>query len=197
VTHTRPHHSRGFTLVEVLVALVIVAVGMAAVLGALNSAAQSTSYFRDKTFAQWVALNRIAEVRLQRQRRVSEGKTKGDAELAGRKWRWEQEVTELDIPGVMRIDVRVQFADTGQRDSWIATSTGIVGDAVSDPDPAKPVWQLPPGGPGQTGDGDGSGNPGEGGDGTEQPPPPQPGPDPGTIDDPPPRPPPGEDPNDQ
>ncbi len=168
--HTRPHHSRGFTLVEVLVALVIVAVGMAAVLGALNSAAQSTSYFRDKTFAQWVALNRIAEVRLQRQR-VSEGKSKGDAELAGRKWRWEQEVTELDIPGVMRIDVRVQFADTGQRDSWIATSTGIVGQAVSDPTSNTPDLDIPRGGPGSGGGGEGPGGENNGGENENQPPP--------------------------
>ena len=167
--HTRLHHGRGFTLVEVLVALVIVAVGMAAVLGALNSAAQSTSYFRDKTFAQWVALNRIAEVRLQRQR-VSEGKSKGDAELAGRKWRWEQEVTELDIPGVMRVDVRVQFADTGQRDSWIATSTGIVGEAVSPPNSALPNLDLTPGGGPGGGGGAGDGTDGE----NEEPPPPAP-----------------------
>jgi general secretion pathway protein I len=182
------HRCRGFTLVEVLVALVIVAVGMAAVLGALNSAAQSTSYFRDKTFAQWVALNRISEVRLQRQR-VSEGKKKGESELAGRKWRWEQEVTELDIPGVMRIDVRVQFADTGQRDSWIATSTGIVGEAIKPPNSATPVWEPPPGGGPGTPGGPGENNDGENG---QPPPPPPPGTEDGAIVDPPTAPPPDE-----
>ena len=58
----------GFTLIEVLVALAIVAIGMAAVLGALNSSADTVSYLRDKTFAQWVALNRIAGLRLSGQR---------------------------------------------------------------------------------------------------------------------------------
>ena len=52
--------ARGFTLIEVLVALVIVAIGMAAVLGALSSSANTLSFLRDKTFAQWVALNQIA-----------------------------------------------------------------------------------------------------------------------------------------
>ncbi len=55
---------RGFTLIEVLVALAIVAIGMAALLSALSSSADSASYLRDKTFAEWVALNRIEEVRL-------------------------------------------------------------------------------------------------------------------------------------
>ena len=55
---------RGFTLIEVLVALAIVTVGMAALLSALGSSADSATYLRDKTFAEWVALNRIEEVRL-------------------------------------------------------------------------------------------------------------------------------------
>ena len=52
----------GFTLIEVLVALAIVTIGMGALLAALGSSADSASYQRDKTFAEWVALNRIEEV---------------------------------------------------------------------------------------------------------------------------------------
>ena len=55
---------RGFTLIEVLVALAIVAIGMAAVLGTLTSSANTVVYLRDKTFANWVALNQIAQLRL-------------------------------------------------------------------------------------------------------------------------------------
>ena len=55
---------RGFTLIEVLVALAIVAIGMSAVLSALSSSADTVSYLRDKTFAQWVALNKIATLRI-------------------------------------------------------------------------------------------------------------------------------------
>jgi len=54
--------ARGFTLIEVLVALAIVTVGMAAVLGTLSSSADTVVYLRDKTFANWVALNQIAQV---------------------------------------------------------------------------------------------------------------------------------------
>jgi general secretion pathway protein I len=41
----------GFTLIEVLVALAIVAIGMSAVLTALASSADTVNYLRDKTFA--------------------------------------------------------------------------------------------------------------------------------------------------
>ena len=50
---------RGFTLIEVLVALAIVTIGMAAVLEALTSSARATLYLRRKSFAEWVAINQI------------------------------------------------------------------------------------------------------------------------------------------
>ena len=125
---------RGFTLIEVLVALVIVTFGMAAVLASLTSAADTTAYLRERSFAEWVAMNRITEVRLQA-RRPNEGKSSGTAEFAGRRWRWEQEVVELDFEGLHRIDVRVrpeaETSQPGQRAApWAATVSGIVGDAL-------------------------------------------------------------------
>jgi len=56
--------SRGFTLVEVLVALMVVAMGLAALMVAVSGTARTSGYLRDKTLAQWMALNRISEVRL-------------------------------------------------------------------------------------------------------------------------------------
>ncbi|TLY61079.1 MAG: type II secretion system protein GspI, partial [Gammaproteobacteria bacterium] len=84
----------GFTLIEVLVALAIVAIGMAAVLGALSSAANTTAYLRDKTFAEWVALNQIATLRLKMQTAPpATGNTAGEVDFAGRSWHWRQEVS--------------------------------------------------------------------------------------------------------
>ena len=69
--------TRGFTLIEVLVALAIVVIGMAAVMGAIPSSAKTVSYLRDKTFAQWVAENQIVTIRLSGQL-VQAGNTNGD-----------------------------------------------------------------------------------------------------------------------
>ena len=55
----------GFTLVEVLVALVIVAFGMGAVLTALTSSADNVTRMREKSFAEWVGFNQLALARLQ------------------------------------------------------------------------------------------------------------------------------------
>jgi general secretion pathway protein I len=132
----------GFTLIEVLVALVIVVVGVAAVLGALTSSANTVLYLRDKTFAQWVALNQIATVRLSGQLQQP-GTSDGDTDFAGRKWHWRQEVTSTEIPGVVRIDMKVRPADVKADDEdsgWFTTVSGVQGDAVGTANGYLPDW---------------------------------------------------------
>ena len=131
----------GFTLIEVLVALAIVTIGMAAVLGALPSSANTVSYLRDKTFAQWVALNQIATLRLSGQMTAT-GNSDGNTDFAGRSWHWRREVTASQVPGVVRIDVRVRPADikADEDSGWFTTVSGIQGDAVGIPNTVVPDW---------------------------------------------------------
>jgi general secretion pathway protein I len=131
----------GFTLIEVLVALAIVTIGMAAVLGALTSSANTVSYLRDKTFAQWVALNQIATLRLSGQMTAT-GNSDGNTDFAGRSWHWRREVTATQVPGVVRIDVRVRPADikADEDSGWFTTVSGIQGDAVGIPNTVVPDW---------------------------------------------------------
>lgn len=133
--------ARGFTLIEVLVALAIVAIGMAAVMGALTSSANTISYLRDKTFAQWVALNQIANLRLSGQQPPS-GNSNGDTDFAGRSWHWRQEVVATQVPGVERIDVSVRPADVkaGDDNGWFSTVSGVWGDAIGTPNGFQPDW---------------------------------------------------------
>jgi general secretion pathway protein I len=143
--------------VEVLVALAIVAIGMAAVLGALTSSANTVSYLHDKTLAQWIALNQIATVRLQLQAQQlpAEGTTTGDMEYAGRNWHWRQDVTQSQVKGIDRIDVKVRPKEVngGEDDSWYSTMSGIVGNALAQPNGSTPAW-------GNTGLPNGQQNPG-------------------------------------
>jgi general secretion pathway protein I len=135
---------RGFTLIEVLVALAIVAIGMAAVLGTLTSSASTVLYLRDKTLAQWVALNHIAEQRLQNTpgQVPSVGNSDGDVDYAGSKWHWRQEIVATSIQGMVRLDVMVRPADSKADNDhgWYVTLSGIIGDAVGAPRGDMPLW---------------------------------------------------------
>jgi general secretion pathway protein I len=142
---------RGFTLIEVLVALVIVALGMSALLETLGSAADTAGWLRDKTFAQWIAFNQLATQRLSGTLPTN-GTTNGELDYAGRHWRWRQSVTDLGFPGLFRLDVMVEPADTSTVDEkgWMATITGAMGDAIAPsqlqsayPDPSLPNSSAP------------------------------------------------------
>jgi general secretion pathway protein I len=140
----------GFTLIEVLVALVIVAFGMGAVLASLTSAANSETRMREKTFAEWVGLNQLSTERLQ-VNAPAIGKKDGDVDFAGSRWHWQENVETMDIPGLLRITIQVRHADSNASQAaatnvdpakvdWLATIMGFRGDAIQTPADVLANW---------------------------------------------------------
>ena len=160
-----PAAAGGFTLIEVLVALVIVAVGMSALMGALSSSAKTVTYMQDKTFAEWVALNQIAIIRLGLTQGTlpPTGTTNGDIDFANRSWHWRQDVLASQVPGINRIDVKVRPKEIkgGDDDSWYVTVSGLAGNAMGTPGSSATLIQWDPDLAGTAGTGTGSGNPGQ------------------------------------
>ena len=155
---------RGFTLIEVLAALVIVSLGMMAVIQAVSQTASNSSYLRDKTIAHWVAMNRLTEVRLE-QGAPKVDKTSDEVEMAGREWRWTMDVTQTPVETMRRIDISVRPAE-GEDGSSMASITGFYGSAIAPPGSALVLWEgLPKGARSRNpddddedGDGDGDGD---------------------------------------
>lgn len=133
----RGPHARGFTLIEVLVALVIVAFGIGALLTTLTSAADNVSYLRDKSIAEWIALNHLAELRLSRAR-PQVGDADGELDYAGSRWRWHQNIADQGIADLFRIDVEVSRAGSAP----LATVVGFIGATVGAPSAFDPDWSL-------------------------------------------------------
>jgi general secretion pathway protein I len=133
----------GFTLIEVLAALVIVSLGMLAVIEAVSQTVNNANYLREKTLAHWVAMNKLTEVRLNNSAPANE-ESKGDVDMAGTTWHWRMRVNATDAATMQRIDINVAPKDAGE-DASIASVSGFYGTAISvsgnriqwDADPAR------------------------------------------------------------
>lgn len=145
--------SRGFTLVEVVVALAIVAVGMLAVFKTIGDTVNNVSTLRDRSFAAWIADNLITEVRLSGQM-PSVDETAGDLEYAGRRWHWVANVSQTPVDGLRRIDVRVR-REGDAPDSSLASLAGFIGATATATGPSPTPWNSGPVDGGGNDDGDG------------------------------------------
>ena len=98
---------RGFTLVEVLVALAVLAIALAAILRAMGQAIDATATLRERNIALWVAQNRLVEHRMRRDWPAADTKD-GDAEIGGVKWYWREQVSTTPEPRIRRIEITVR-----------------------------------------------------------------------------------------
>ncbi len=123
---------RGFTLVEVLVALMIVAMGLAALMVAVSGAARTSGYLRDKTLAQWIALNRLSEVRLNLNK-FGKNTDLGELQFANRSWHYDTRYFDTSIPSMKRVVVRVYAGDAKTKGNPLAESSTFLGSALGVP----------------------------------------------------------------
>lgn len=97
---------QGFSLIEVMVALVVVAVSLGAVIHTVGISAHHETFIGEQTFARWVGMNQLAKAKLEHAfPRV--GKTKGDDEMAGTKWVWEQNTLSTADENVRRVELSI------------------------------------------------------------------------------------------
>ena len=122
--------ARGFTLVEVLVALMIVALGLTALMVAVSGTARTSGYLRDKTLAQWIALNRLTEVRLN-VTKFGQNTDTGELDYANRKWHYDTRYFDTSIASMKRVVVRVYAGDAKTKGNAIAQAVGFLGSSLA------------------------------------------------------------------
>lgn len=105
--------ARGFTLLEVLVALAVLAISLGAAIKAAGGYTLNQAYLRDRTFAEWIARNQLATVQLSGDWPKA-GQQKGEVEfpLSGaqepaREWRWVMQVTQTPEDNLRRLDIDI------------------------------------------------------------------------------------------
>jgi general secretion pathway protein I len=103
----------GFTLVEILVALTIVAIALMASIRAVGSLTQSASDLRSRTLAQWSAENRLSQIRVQREY-PTVGRRSFDCSQGDMPLRCQEDVFATPNPSFRRVEIQVFDAQTGE-----------------------------------------------------------------------------------
>lgn len=116
--------SSGFTLLEVLIALVVLAVALAAAVTATSRYVDNSAYLRNRSLAHWVAMNRITEAYLATEW-PGVGKKRGDELMGGNEWAWSREVLATADDDVRRVEVEVRVSEDDDRP--VATLVGFIG----------------------------------------------------------------------
>jgi general secretion pathway protein I len=153
--------ARGFTLVEVMVALAIVAITLPALLMALYQQVDDAAYLRDKMLAEMIAVNKLTEMRLvvASTRQLNAGKDSGVTTFVDREWYWWLETKTTEVDKFFRTEIRVALNEERREQPLYMLSAFMFGDLQIDldglqGDPSNP--QDDPGGPSNPSD---SGNP--------------------------------------
>ena len=116
----------GFTLLEVLVALLIFAISATALMSGMSQIMSQEARLEEKTFGQWIAENRVSEMQI-----VGEfpdaGEKKSDVEFAGRKWRLIEKVSNTPNPVMKRLEVSVEIMVDDIKSKPVVNVTSFIG----------------------------------------------------------------------
>jgi general secretion pathway protein I len=102
----QPDAAGGFTLVEILIALAVLAIAITAAAHSMGAAVDTTAALRERMLARWVAEDRLAEIELKNEWPALDTK-EGDAEMGGRKFHWIQETGTTPVSRMRRVELSV------------------------------------------------------------------------------------------
>jgi general secretion pathway protein I len=101
-----PSTVTGFTLIEILVALTILAIALAAAVRAASVATDSAQETRLRTIATWIAQNRVAELTATNVFPPA-GTISGRGSMAGIEFEWQQVTTETPNAAFRKVELKI------------------------------------------------------------------------------------------
>lgn len=127
----------GFTLIEVMIALAIAAIALGGLTVAVSQMIAGSASMSQRTYASWIAQNRIAEVRLLNQ--IPEvDTTTSEVQYANLDWQLETTISETGVENLFRIDVEVTLVGEENPSGVV---TGFIGEPTI-PGDANAAWNT-------------------------------------------------------
>ncbi len=116
---------KGFTLIEVLVAMTIIAVGCSALVASAGASAWRADYLREREFGRWVASDALTGLQtLPAWPNV--GTTNKEVDMGQFTWHVRTRTQAVADPDLRRLDVQVRLDKDAE--NYVYTVTGFVGN---------------------------------------------------------------------
>ncbi len=102
------HKAKGFTLIEVLIAVIILAIALIAVVRHTSLTANQTSYLQQRTIAHWLAMNIVAQTQTGLLAPPPTGSHRSGTDIMlNQHWKWQLSTIATAQQRVVKIQVRV------------------------------------------------------------------------------------------
>lgn len=105
---------KGFTLVEVLVSLVLLAVALSAMIKTASENTVNTATIRNKYLASIIATNKISELQIAKTW-PSTGKSNGNTELARQDWHWQMEIENTPDENLRKVILKISLEENKEK----------------------------------------------------------------------------------
>ncbi|MFK8083939.1 MAG: type II secretion system minor pseudopilin GspI [Granulosicoccus sp.] len=115
----------GFTLIEILVAMTIIAVGVSALVSSAGASAWRADYLREREFGRWVASNALTELQIL-PAWPDLGTTNKEVQMGDFKWFVRARTQAVADADLRRVDVQVRLDKNAE--NYIYTVAGFVGN---------------------------------------------------------------------
>lgn len=125
------HYSKGFTLIEIIIALVVISVALGAVIATTGNSVRHAAHIKEKTIALWVAQNALADISIKKDW-LSTGIKSQDSTMAGKQWFIKNNVTQTPDKNIRKMELSV-YTDKAVQDKAIT----LIAYIVKEPDLKK------------------------------------------------------------
>ncbi len=120
-------YAKGFTLIEVMIALSVVAIGLMATLKAVNEEVSGANLTRNKMIALWVLENKVAEIRLN-PLLPNTGINEGQQTLFNQTWQWQTNTTNTANTKIRKVEVSILQPNSKDKKDTLLTQSIYLGD---------------------------------------------------------------------
>lgn len=107
------NRTSGFTLIEVLLALAIIAIALTALLKATAQNIENTHRIKEKTISHWVAMQGVAMIQLNLLTLNQSQESTQATTMLDQQWYWRAKISSTPLKKMQKITISVSSKQTG------------------------------------------------------------------------------------